>query len=272
MAATAAASAPLLHARDPLPAVAAAAHAPLPLADDVYETNTQLYADASLIQGTDYARRFRRNGVLDDSLETSLLLPRTTIIAPHGGGIEPGTSELCIAIAGYHPAQPDPAAPPAGPKYDYWLFEGLRPSNNGVLHVTSTGCDDPVAMALCGGAAYAVGLHGCAPAQAQLPEGTPAVLVGGRDQPFKQHLLREFAAAGIDARDAAGIDSLNGDAPQNIANRTLTGGGAQLEITTPLRNAMFRTNTRPQRKHTTTATFWAFVSATRAAIAHREAA
>ena len=41
------------------------------------------------------------------------------------------------------------------------MFEGLRASGNGELHVTSTKCDDHVARALAGGSLNAVGLHGC---------------------------------------------------------------------------------------------------------------
>ena len=47
--------------------------------------------------------------------------------------------------------------------------------------------------------------------------------------------------------------------------------GGQLELTAPLRLAMFEENTRPRRKHTTTPVFWAFVAACRAALARLEA-
>ncbi|WP_211305392.1 poly-gamma-glutamate hydrolase family protein, partial [Crossiella equi] len=47
---------------------------------------------------------------------------------------------------------------------------------------------------------------------------------------------------------------------------TLTGAGAQLELTTGLRDAMFANNTRPERRNTTTQVFWDFVGAVRGAI------
>jgi hypothetical protein len=59
---------------------------------------------------------------------------------------------------------------------------------------------------------------------------------------------------------------LDGDNLCNIVNRTLLGMGAQLELSTALRNAMFTENTRPRRKHTTTERFWAFVKVCRAAL------
>jgi phage replication-related protein YjqB (UPF0714/DUF867 family) len=235
-------------------------------APDRYPSNTALYADPDLAEGVDYARRYRRHEMFDDSISQRYAFPKTAIVAPHGGGIEVGTSELCLAVAGYHPASLAMTAP----AYDYWMFEGLRPSDNDELHVTSTHCDDPVARSLCGGSLNALGLHGCTPSQAGLPQDAQAALVGGRDGAFKRYLLEELAGKGFQAVDAAGRGSLDGDEPDNIANRTLLRMGGQLEITTPLRAAMFGVNTRPQRKNTTTQVFWDFVAGTRSALARLE--
>jgi phage replication-related protein YjqB (UPF0714/DUF867 family) len=222
------------------------------------------------VEGVDYARRHRRHELFDDRLDQQAGVAKTTIIAPHGGGIEFGTSELCLAVAGYHPASLA-VTPAGGVTYDYWMFEGLRASNNRELHVTSTNCDDGVAVSLCAGSLNALALHGCTTSQAELPAGAETVLVGGRNATFKQRLLDAFTAAGLDAIDALHHESLNGDEPSNITNRTLLGMGAHLELTTPLRSAMFEVNTRAQRKHTTTAVFWDFVSACRDALAQVEA-
>ena len=233
---------------------------------DLYPSNTALYADPALAEGVDYGRRYRRHSSYDDSETTVSPYSVTVVLALHGGGIEPGTSELCLAVAGYHPADLSPV-PAGGPIYDYWMFEGIRSTNNSELHVTSTHCDDPVGWSLTRGARRAVSLHGCTPAQAGLPANTAAVLVGGLDPALKSALLAAYAAVGIHALDAAGNPDLAGTDPANIVNRTLTGGGAQLELTTPMRASMFTTNTRPQRKNTTTAAFWRFVEATRTALA-----
>lgn len=235
-------------------------------AGDLYPSNTALYADPALAEGTDYSRRYRRHARYDDSETTVNPYSVTVVLALHGGGIEPGTSELCLAIAGYHPADLAPV-PPGGPIYDHWMFEGIRSTNNGELHVTSTHCDDPVALSLCAGARRAVSLHGCTTSQAGLPAGTGAVLVGGRDAALRNALLTAYAGVGIVGIDATGNPDLAGTDPANIVNRTLTGAGAQLELTGPLREAMFTTNTRPRRRYTTTSAFWRFVEATRAALA-----
>ena len=143
-----------------------------------FNLNSELYADPNLAEGVDYARRHRRHERFDDTLARTDDVPKTTILAPHGGGIEPGTSELCLAVAGYHPASL-PQVPAAGVTYDYWMFEGLRDSGNPELHVTSTGCDDGVAVSLCAGSLNALALHGFLPRPPGMPADAQVVLAGG---------------------------------------------------------------------------------------------
>ena len=137
----------------------------------------------------DYARRHRRHERFDDSLSRTGEVPKTVIIAPHGGGIERGTSELCLAVAGYHPATL-PEVPPAGVTYDYWMFEGVRDAGNAALHVPSTGCDDGMAVSLCAGALNALSLHGFEPEAAQAaPRRTGRARRGHRRATCGQFLL-----------------------------------------------------------------------------------
>jgi phage replication-related protein YjqB (UPF0714/DUF867 family) len=226
--------------------------------------NSELYADPDLAEGVDYARRHRRHERFDDSLARTTDIAKTVILAPHGGGIEPGTSELCLAVAGYHPANL-PDTPPAAVTYDYWMFEGVRGDDNALLHVPSVGCDDGVALWLCAAALNAVSLHGFEP-KPPLPADKRLVLVGGGDEELRLLLLRTLDAAGLPVEDAAGRGELDGNSSLNIVNRTRRGKGAQLELSKPLRDSMFTVNTRPRRKHTTTEVFWAFVAACRDAI------
>jgi phage replication-related protein YjqB (UPF0714/DUF867 family) len=237
---------------------------------DIYPSNTALYKDPNLVETVDYARRYRRQELFDDGLPQKCAINKTTIIAPHGGGIEFGTSELCLAIAGYHPATLA-VTPGTGITYDYWMFEGLRPSDNSQLHVTSTHCDDGVALALCGEALNVLALHGCTTAQAGQPDDAEVALIGGLNATLKQRLGEELVAAGLRAIDAAGHDELEGEEATNITNRTLLRMGGQLEITGPMRSAMFTDNTRPKRKFTTTKVFWDFAAACRNALARVEA-
>jgi phage replication-related protein YjqB (UPF0714/DUF867 family) len=129
----------------------------------------------------------------------------------------------------------------------------------------------PLARSLCAGSLNAVALHGCTTTDAGLPSGTQAALVGGLNPTLKAYLIQELTRVGVRAIDAASYPDLAGVNPDNIANRTLLGMGAQLELTTPLRSAMFGINTRADRKNTTTPLFWSFTSAVRTAIARMEA-
>ena len=59
--------------------------------------------------------------------------PAFAIVAPHGGGIEPGTSEIADAVAGTG------ASPSTRSK-------GLKTTGNGDLHITSTRFDEPMCL------------------------------------------------------------------------------------------------------------------------------
>jgi phage replication-related protein YjqB (UPF0714/DUF867 family) len=236
-----------------------------------YTSNSQLYADTThLTEGIDWARRFRRQERFDDDPVRTDEGTRTVILAPHGGGIEPGTSELCLAVAGYHPANL-PITPPAGVAYDYWMFEGIRDGGNADLHVTSTGCDDLVAVSLCAGALGALSLHGFKPENAHPPRdpNEQVVLLGGCDALLRD--LLEEALDDVDLPVKAATGEIDGDSVCNIVNRTMRGRGTQLELSEPLRDTMFGKNTRPARKHTTTEVFWRFVAACRDALDQFEA-
>ncbi|MCX4577076.1 poly-gamma-glutamate hydrolase family protein [Streptomyces sp. NBC_01571] len=253
-------------------ATTSALSAVTPAAATEQASNTALYANPAWTEGTDWGRRSGRHPVDDRSTTGGAPTVRSTVIAPHGGGIEGGTSELCLATAGYDPADLSPT-PPAGPVHDFWMFEGLMRSGNSALHVTSTHCDDTVARSLCADSLNVLSLHGCRPEQAGLEPGAAAVLVGGLNPAFRQYLVEEFTAAGIRAVTASGEQEIAGISPDNICNRTLLGMGAQLEMTTALRAAMFADgkNTLADRATHLLPFFWTFVDATRRAIERVEA-
>ncbi|MER7518388.1 poly-gamma-glutamate hydrolase family protein [Streptomyces sp. NPDC126499] len=213
-------------------------------AADTYKTNSDLYTKTAAREGIDWMRRFRIGApvaMTDNTKASSLAVTSTAVLAPHGGGIEAGTSELCMAIAGYRPfdadTDPSAAALTGEAQRDYWMFEALQ--NSGTQHVTSTNCDDPAALAVCANNLYAVSLHGFAENLEK------KVIIGGRDERLKRNLLAAFTDSGfttswnVTVVIAGPDDPLNGDAVTNIVNRTRTGAGAQLELSTALRAAMF---------------------------------
>ncbi|MFI2431161.1 poly-gamma-glutamate hydrolase family protein [Streptomyces sp. NPDC018693] len=261
------------------------------VAADLYGSNSELYTRTADREGIDWMRRFRMGApvqLTDNARSTSSPVSSTAVIAPHGGGIEAGTSELCMAIAGYAPfeADSDPAsaAVPGEPQRDYWMFEALAKSSE--QHVTSTHCDDPAALAVCAGNLYAVALHGFNETVEK------KIVIGGRDARFRRNLLAAFTKYGLTSpasstdRDvtvvlAGATDPINGDDPANIVNRTRTGAGAQLELSTALRRAMFGDFSGAAKRRTTAGVpsagspyadhFWnGFVSAVREAIKNHE--
>src|SRR5215831_7654946 len=72
--------------------------------------------------------------------------PTFAIVAPHGGDIEAGTTEIANAIA--------------GERWSFYTFEGLKPSGNRTLHITSTHFDEPVCLVVLGVTSRAVTIHG----------------------------------------------------------------------------------------------------------------
>lgn len=141
------------------------------------------------------------------------------IIAPHGGRIEPGTSEIAATIA--------------GDTQSFYAFEALRPAGErGSLHVTSSRFDEPQALALVGEAQKVVAIHGRA------DDGDPlTVSVGGLDMALRDEVVAALRAAGF----AAAIVTqgrLAGRDSANICNRGAIGAGVQLELPRTLRTQL----------------------------------
>jgi len=135
------------------------------------------------------------------------------VLAPHGGAIEAGTSEIARAVA--------------GAEFNLYLFEGIRPAGNyAALHLTSHRFDEPRCLALLSSCDHVVAIHGCSGDGAE-------VLLGGLDSTLKVSLRAAIAAVGIDARLVG--HPFRGVEPRNICNRGRRGAGVQLELTDALR-------------------------------------
>lgn len=158
------------------------------------------------------------------------------IMAPHGGGIEPGASEIALAVS--------------QPEYNHYSFEGLKRSGNRVLHITSSRFDEPVAMAAAKNSRVILTFHGCT-------GDTPLVFMGGLDSRFKHIIELNLQKAGFHTGERQDI---LGNDPANLCNRGSSGRGVQLELTQALRRLMFRDLTREGRKYPTEI-FTRFVSA-----------
>lgn len=139
------------------------------------------------------------------------------VMAPHGGGIEPGTGDIADGVAGQHHA--------------FYCFKGIKKQGNRALHITSNRFDEPLALQMVAAANWILTIHGCR-------DDEPVVWVGGRDRPQGDRIINDLQAAGIPAQrcDRPGLRGLH---PQNVCNRGRSSAGVQLEISFGLRNMMF---------------------------------
>ena len=138
---------------------------------------------------------------------------RVTIMAPHGGKIEPRTSDLAKRIAGEN--------------YNFYCFEGIKEKDNACLHITSHRFDEPGAVRLVSKSEVVVALHACT--------GTAGLVhIGGLNKKLGSMIAGELQDRGI------GVSSdhprFQGSNPANICNRGATGMGVQLEVTRDLRD------------------------------------
>jgi phage replication-related protein YjqB (UPF0714/DUF867 family) len=222
---------------------------------------TALYSDPSNVEGTTYAKRWKRHewSPMVEKQATDAPETKKIVMAIHGGGIERGTSEIALAVAGYHPDTLVVAIDNLG-LHDFWLFEGLLPSGNGKLHVTASHYDEPIATELVQNARRCISLHGCLDTQAN-----GKIQIGGRDHQLRDIVLEELTLAGIPAEITTN-KMLGGESPDNIANKTKILGCVQLEMGASYRSSLFGTNTQPERKKTTNTQFWLLVGALRKAM------
>jgi phage replication-related protein YjqB (UPF0714/DUF867 family) len=136
-----------------------------------------------------------------------------TIIAPHGGKIEPKTSEIAAGIA--------------REQFNCYCFEGMKPDNNRWLHITSHKFDEPQALKLIARSQTVVAVHACTDEKA-------VVYPGGRDEELLGTIVAELKAVGISVVNRN--FKYPGVNPNNICNRGVSGRGAQLEISRGLRD------------------------------------
>ncbi|MFW6148223.1 MAG: poly-gamma-glutamate hydrolase family protein [Thermodesulfobacteriota bacterium] len=163
-----------------------------------------------------------------------------TVIAPHGGGIEPGTMELADGIA--------------GEDHTFYCFEGIKKENNFDLHISSVSFNEPVGVNIVANSKRVLALHGCG-------EDKDVVYLGGRDIDLKQRIGSALAKAGFNA-EMNPRPEIRGENIDNICNRCQSGQGVQVEISKSLRKRMFKDLTRMGRK-STTAEFHTFVAVLR---------
>lgn len=139
------------------------------------------------------------------------------VIAPHGGLIEPGTSEATLAIA--------------EEIFSFYCFESLtlRAKGDG-LHITSTRFDEPQALQLVRASDVAISVHG-----RKNGEDEASIWVGGLHEPLRDSIAAALRGHGFRAKSVGEGHPLAGRDPANICNRGRRRAGVQLELPRALR-------------------------------------
>ena len=153
----------------------------------------------------------------------------TVIVAPHGGAIEPGTSEVAKEVANND--------------LSLAIFEGIKPKGNKRFHITSTNFDEPRCVELVQEADTVVAIHG-------ERNNEVSIFLGGRDDELGVQLKAALERYGY-AVKTHGNPDLHGLAAANICNRGRHGVGVQLELSSGLRKTFFQSLTDKGRKKPT---------------------
>jgi phage replication-related protein YjqB (UPF0714/DUF867 family) len=188
------------------------------------------------------ARSQKRN--TDYSIECEDRGTNFVIVAPHAGGIEPGTTEIVRALAGAN--------------LSYYLFQGLKRKNNlAALHITSTKFDEPQCLALLQAAAMVLAVHG-------ENSNASVVYIGGLHGEAKNLVRAALEERRFVVREHP-KRYLQGRERRNLCNIGRNGGGIQLELTKGLRRTLFE-SLKPSGRTRTTARFTEFCGAVRSAL------
>lgn len=164
------------------------------------------------------------------------------IFTPHGGGIEPGTTELVKEIA--------------STDMSYYSFTAKRKTNNKWLHITSTNFDEPTCLAMQSTATTSVAIHG-----SNEPE--LAIYIGGQDVQMIKHIMEIFKKHDLDQYVAPTLKDILGLSKNNIVNKNPIKAGVQFEFSYGIRKMMFENVDKAKGRINKTPFFWKIVHSIR---------
>lgn len=167
------------------------------------------------------------------------------VIAPHGGRIEHGTSQIADAIA--------------GDEHSFYAFEGLKDLSHD-LHISSNRFDESTALRIARQAKIVITIHGCLGNKS-------AIYIGGRHQSFKEKLVdilkkQDWPAAFDPNPKRQGMDLAN------ICNRGKVGKGIQVEMTQAFRKSLFKSSSYSETFWKANDRFYEFTDLVRSIINH----
>ncbi|MFW6130652.1 MAG: poly-gamma-glutamate hydrolase family protein [Atribacterota bacterium] len=157
------------------------------------------------VEGEDY--------IIESKMNNSDVL----IMAPHGGKIEPHTSEIAKEIA--------------GDIFSYYSFMGIKEKNNfNTLHIQSTNFDESKGLEIVKKSELNVTIHGHGKDKL-----SDYILIGGRNNKLKTIIGKKLGEIFNVKKDYNGLE---GESEENICNRCLSGKGVQLEFGKKIRHEL----------------------------------
>jgi phage replication-related protein YjqB (UPF0714/DUF867 family) len=138
------------------------------------------------------------------------------VMAPHGGKIEPGTSEIAESIS--------------LDDYSLYSFEGLKSNGNSILHIESHLFDEPRAIRAIKKVDIVITVHGHSENRSSF------IMIGGLNTILSEAIKNNLEHLGYTFRPCS--KGLGGKDPNNICNRGRQNAGVQLEISKKLRESL----------------------------------
>lgn len=160
------------------------------------------------------ALRARERAGVDYTIHRCWGSTGAAVMVPHGGRIEPGTSEIGRAIA--------------EDRHTFYEFAGIKPAGNFTLHIRSEHFDEPRALEVIERSSIVLVIHGCSGSDERL-------YVGGTGSFLQEELVTRLTELGL---TIAEHPVYRGRHPNNLCNRKEKGCGIQLEFSAALRRRL----------------------------------
>ncbi|WP_054634866.1 poly-gamma-glutamate hydrolase family protein [Thalassobacillus sp. C254] len=183
---------------------------------DLYDSMTELLSDPYWSPGRDYSFTIKEN----DS--------ETVVSSLHGGGIEPGTTEVACLVS-------------EKGGFTYFDFNGRLRKSNTILHVTSNHYDEKNIVRISHEKKHHLAFHGCMGKES-------VTYIGGLNYSLRNAIWSSLEAYGFQVELAP--FHIGGNNPVNVCNRTKIGKGVQFELSEGLRRSFFSEGkwNRPRRR------------------------
>lgn len=140
------------------------------------------------------------------------------VLAIHGGDIEPGTGEFARHIA--------------SDQLSYYIFRGLLPKDNRILHIGSDHFDDARAADISSSARVCVSIHG-------FDEGGDAdiICLGGGNRRLRAIVSSNLKSLNLPVKIESPCTRLEGESARNVVNHAPE-QGVQVELSSHLRKKL----------------------------------